>query len=207
MKNINYVINGVLAVAVLILFILQFTGKNNSPSSSGRITASSEESTITMPVAYINVDSLLENYHFSIDLNDNFVRRTENSEASYAQEARRFQTDYENYQFRLRNGAITTQQRAETEERRLQKMQQDLQALQERLTRDLMEENQRMNEQLRDTIMSHLKEYNQTKGYHIIFANTSSSLVSPILLADEAYNITAEVILFLNRKWASLGGN
>ena len=29
MKNINYVINGVLAVAVVILYIMQFSGKKN----------------------------------------------------------------------------------------------------------------------------------------------------------------------------------
>lgn len=29
MKNINYIINGVLALAVVILFVLQFTGKKN----------------------------------------------------------------------------------------------------------------------------------------------------------------------------------
>ena len=30
MKNINYVINGVLAVAVVILYIMQFSGKKES---------------------------------------------------------------------------------------------------------------------------------------------------------------------------------
>ena len=30
MKNINYVINGVLAVAVVILFVMQFSGKKES---------------------------------------------------------------------------------------------------------------------------------------------------------------------------------
>lgn len=29
MKNINYVINGVLAVAVIILFVMQFSSKKN----------------------------------------------------------------------------------------------------------------------------------------------------------------------------------
>ena len=67
MKNINYVINGVLAIAVLMLFILHFTGNNNIIPSSGTVMTTSEEHTLSMPVAYINVDSLLNNYFFFID--------------------------------------------------------------------------------------------------------------------------------------------
>lgn len=40
MKNINYVINGVLAVAVVILYIMQFSGKKES--SVTRTFASAE---------------------------------------------------------------------------------------------------------------------------------------------------------------------
>ena len=207
MKNINYVINGVLAIAVLILFILHFTGKNNSPSSSGRVMSSSEESAITMPVAYINVDSLLENYHFAIDLNEALTRKSESARANLTQEARKFESEVADWELKMRNGAFATQQRADQEQRRLLTKQEELKALDDKLSRELMEENQRVMEQLRDTVMNHLREYNQTKGYHIIFANTSPGLVSSILLADDVYNITAEVIVFLNRKWASLGGN
>ena len=64
MKNINYVINGVLSIAVLILFILYFSGGKHTIHSSGTVTALSEEHMLALPVAYINVDSLLENYYF-----------------------------------------------------------------------------------------------------------------------------------------------
>ena len=68
---------------------------------------------------------------------------------------------------------------------------------------ELMEEIQRLNIQMRDTIVSHLKEYNQVKNYHIIFSTGSSNTVNPIIFADDAYNITDEVIEFLNKKWIS----
>ena len=67
MKNINYVINGVLAVAVVILYIMQFSGKKES--SVTRTFASAGDTTALLPIAYVNVDSLLLNYNYSKDLN------------------------------------------------------------------------------------------------------------------------------------------
>ena len=55
MKNINYVINGVLAVAVVILFIMQFSDKKESTVT--KTFASGEgDTTNLLPIAYVNVD-------------------------------------------------------------------------------------------------------------------------------------------------------
>ena len=67
MKNNNaYIIGGILAVAILILYILHFTsapGKNDVKKGE-LITMMMNDSSITLPVAYVNVDSLLMNYNF-----------------------------------------------------------------------------------------------------------------------------------------------
>jgi len=207
MKNINYVINGVLAVAVLVLFILHFSGEKRAVPSSRTVMTSSEDYSSAIPVAYINVDSLLDNYIFSIDLNENLTRKSENIRANLVQQDRNLQTEVESFNYRLQNNAFATQQRLEQEQRRLQQKQADLQALAEKQSLELNEDYQRMNEQLRDTVMTHLKAFNEAKGYQIIFSNTSSTLVSPILMAEDVYNITAEFTDYLNKKWTSPGGN
>jgi outer membrane protein len=207
MKNVNYVINGVLAMAVIILFILQFSGKSKPTPFSGTMMTSPGEQTIELPVAYVNVDSLLDNYIFSIDLNDNLTRKSENIRASLVQQQRNFQAEVDNFNYRLQNQAFTSQARIDQEQRRLQQRSADLEALAEKQSLELNDEYQRINMQLRDTIMLHLKEYNKVKGYQIIYSNTSSSLVSPILWADDVYNITTEFTDYLNKKWTSIGGN
>ena len=52
MKNINYVINGVLAVAVIILFVMQFSSKKESTVAPAFTTEG--DSTNLLPVAYVN---------------------------------------------------------------------------------------------------------------------------------------------------------
>ena len=203
MKNVHYVIDGVLTIAVVILFILHFTGNKNANHSSRTAISSSEEFSSKLPVAYLDADLLLEKYFFSIDLNEQILKKREDANAYLTQQARNFQSAYESFQYRLQNNAFATQQRAEQEAQRLQRQQQELQEMEEKMQMELMEEIQRLNIQIRDTVESHLKEYNQMKGYHIIFSNGSSNTVNPIVAAEDVYNITDEAIEFLNKKWIS----
>ena len=191
-NNVNYVIQGILAIAVIILFVMYFSGKKSN-------TPAMRSATAEFPVAYINVDSLLLKYNFSIDLNEQILKKQENARANYTQKARSLQSEAEEFQYKLQNGAFATRERAEQEQQRLMKKQQELQELDSRLTQELMEQTQAMNEQLRDTVVHYLKQYNQGKGYQIIFSNTAGS---PIFLADDAYNITNEIVEYLNKRYS-----
>jgi Outer membrane protein len=202
MKNSNYVINGVLAIAVIILFILQFSGGKNDISPSSTTITSSGDYASNIPVAYFDVDALLDNYFFSIDLTEQIVKKREDANAYLTQKDRELQTAFESFQYRAQNNAFATQQRAEQEQQRLVRQQKELEETAERMNMDLMAEIQQLNEQLRDTIVNHLREYNQLKQFHIIFSSGSSNIVNPIVYANESYNITDEVIVFLNKKWS-----
>ncbi|MCC8144328.1 MAG: OmpH family outer membrane protein [Tannerellaceae bacterium] len=200
MKNINYVINGVLAVAVVILFIMQFSDKKET--SVTKTFTFGEDSTSLLPVAYINVDSLFFNYNYSKDLTEVMLKKQENSRASVNQKANSLRSEMQDFQRKLENNAFLTRERAEQEQQRLLNKQQELQELDARLAQELMTEQQQMNEQLLDTIVTQLKKFNANRGYQVIFSNTMGD---NILLADDPYDITAEVIDFLNKKYSSSG--
>lgn len=203
MKIITHLISGTLAVAMLVLFSQCDKNKPESVSTQGSTTSNGTNSDLS--IVYIDVDSLLLNYNFSIDLNEQIVRKQENARANFTQKARAFQTEAEAFQYKYQNNAFATTARAEQEHQRLQKKQQELAELEQKLAQELMEETERMNQQLRDTIVSHLREYKEQKGYRIILGNTGGS--NTIILADDEYNITGEVIEFLNKRWSSSGGN
>ena len=106
-------------------------------------------------------------------------------------EAQEFQRKYEN------NGFVSPE-RAQQEYQRIQKQQQDLQALQQKLTEELALENQKNSLQLRDSINSFLKIYNQDKGYDLIISNTG---FDNLLYANPAFNITNEIVEGLNNRY------
>ena len=202
MKNsYSYVINGVLAVAVIALFILHFTSKNGQGSSIGKDLKFTNDSSITLPVAYVNVDSLLQNYNFAKDLNESLMRKEENSRAALNQKEREFNVAAQEFQRKVQNNAFLSQDRAQQEQQRILKMQEDYQTTAQRLTQEFALEQQKLNLQLNDTIKIQLADFNATKGYQIIYSNTSSD---NILYAKEKYDITNEVIEFLNRKYGPM---
>lgn len=66
------------------------------------------------------------------------------------------------------------------------------------LTQQLVEAQQKMSEELRDTINSFLKEYNKDKKYEIILSNTASD---NIMITNDGYDITSEIIELLNKRY------
>ena len=201
MKNNNaYIIGGILAVAILILYILHFTsapGKNGVKKGE-LITMMMNDSSITLPVAYVNVDSLLMNYNFWKDLSEALMRTEENSRATLTQKERHLNTEIQRFQRNVQNNAFLSQERAEQEQQRILKMQQEYQQMAERLAQEFAVEQQKLNAELNDTVRIQMKEFNKNKGYEIIFSNTGSD---NILFANEKYDITKEVTDFLNKKY------
>jgi outer membrane protein len=198
-EKIHYVIEAALGIAVISLFVIQFSGNKRLAFADATKTDSVFVSGATMPIAFIDVDSLMENYTYSIDLNEMMTRKFENSHASLTEKMRKLQSEVADFQRKYETGSFVSRERAEAEQKRLVKKDQDLQALQAQMSQELSEEQLRMNEDLRKTILSQLREYNKGKGYQVIYGKRNDN----ILYADDAYNITGEVIDFLNRNVAS----
>ncbi len=200
MKNYtNYIISGVLAIALIILFILHFTSR----SSSGDITKKElsvllNDSSITLPVAYVNVDSLLMNYNFAKDLNESLLRKEESTRATLNQRQNQINSAAQEFDRKLRNNAFLSQERAQQEQQRILKMDQEYQQLAERLTQEFLLEQEKLNLQMEDTIKVRMVEYNRDKNYEIIFSNRTTST---ILFANDKYDITDDVVEFLNSKY------
>lgn len=199
MKQINLISNLVLAIAIVVLFVLFFNKAGNNSAATIHNGVDSGKVETTLPLAYVNLDSLLLDYNYSKDLNEQLLRKRENSQASYNQKARQFEQEAAEFQRKYENNAFLSQQRLQSEQQRLMQKQQELQKLDDRLSQELATEMQHMNEQLRDTMYSFLQVYNKDKKYHLIFSNTMSD---NIMISSDMYNITAEVVKHLNARYS-----
>jgi outer membrane protein len=200
MKNVLLISNAVLAVAVIILFVLVL-GNKPSPEAKQEVTGKNNNVTNgKLPIAYVNIDSLLLNYQFAKEANESLIKKQEDSRLTINTRARQLQTEMGEFQRKLENNAFLSRERAEQEQSRLQKKQQELQELDGKLSQQLIQVQQKMNEQLRDTINNFMKEFNQNNKYEMIISNTSSD---NILYAAKGYDITAEVTRQLNQRIAN----
>ena len=184
MKRLNYLVNGLAALALIVLFS-QCTGKADNQTATTSGQASGELT--GMKIAYVEIDTLLAQYNFCIDLNEGMVKKSENVRLTINQT-------------KVQNNAYLSQERAQQEYNRIAKLEQDLQALGNKLQSELMSENEKNSLQLRDSINAFLKEYNKTKGYSMIISNTG---FDNLLYADSIYNITKEIVDGLNARYSS----
>ena len=194
MKRLNYLVNGLAALALIVLFS-QCAGKADNQTTNASAQAAGLSG---MKIAYVEIDTLLAKYNYCVDLNEAMVKKSENVRLTLNQKAKDLDRQKQEFQTKVQNNAYLTQERAQQEYNRIAKLEQDLQNLGNKLQAELMSENEKNSLQLRDSINSFLKTYNKDKGYSLIISNTG---FDNLLYADPAFNITQEIVDGLNARY------
>lgn len=177
--------------------MLVFTQCNNEQPQAQKPVQVGCDGVKGIKIAFVDIDSLLNNYEFSITINKEMLRKEENMRLTLSEKARDLQQDIDEFQRKLENNVFATQARAEEEQNRILKKRESYERLSERLASELAAESQKNNVILRDSINSYLKEYNATQGYDLIISRVGDNL----LYANEALDITEEVIKGLNDRY------
>ena len=190
--------SSIIAAAFAVIFAGVITScSNNQPAATVAPAAVSCEAG-KLPIAYVNTDSLLTNYNFAKDLNDDLLKKTEDARANLNSQAAAFEKDMAEFNRKLQTNAFLSQERAESEANRLQKKQDQLNQLNAKLQNDLAQEQMLMNARLSDTVQAVLKEYNEVKKFELILSNT---MHDNILIDNPAYDITNELLEILNARY------
>lgn len=197
MKKVQIIIDAVLVIAIAALFVLHFTGKSCCKQGA-EATATVVEG--NLPIAYINLDSLLANYTLAQECGEQLMKKQEDARLKLNTKMRTFQNEYADFQRKIENNAFLSRERAESEANRLQRKQEELQALEEQLTQDIIAENQALNIRLADSLTNYLNEYNADGKFHLILSNQGRDNV---LTSVEGYDITEEIIDALNARYIS----
>lgn len=195
MKKAKNILKGLLALAIVFLFTQCTENKNTTPAPAAPAAGGSVEG---MKIAYVEIDSLLTKYRFWNDLNELMIQKEENIRTTLNEKAKALDAAMRDFQRKYENNGFVSQESAQQQQARLMKQQQELQQLQEKLSKELADENQKNSLQLRDSINSFLKIYNKTKGYSLIISNSG---FDNLLYADKAFDITQEIADGLNARY------
>lgn len=159
----------------------------------------SKEAVGGMKVAYVEVDSLMSQYNFCKEYTLILQKKSNNARNTLNQKGNQLQKAAANFQEKLQSNGFTSREEAERVQMALQRQQQDLQELQNRLGSELDAETAKFNEALRDSLQNFLKVYNKSKKYDIILSKAGDN----ILYAAKKYDITQDVINGLNKRYKS----
>lgn len=178
------------------LMALSLNSCNQSPKQEAeKTTAESTEN--AQKIGYVEIDTLMSQYNFCKDYTLLMNQKGENIRNTLANKERALHNQAAELQKKYESNAFTTRDQLERAQMSLAKQQQDLQALNDQLMAEFANEQNKYNNQLRDSIQAFLKEYNKSKKFDIIISKAGDNL----LYANPKYDITNNVVKGLNKRY------
>lgn len=196
MKRLPLILNIVLAVAVVALYVLHFTGIG-SPKKNSSFVGLPAGSAKGGSIFYVQIDSVLSHFNMATDLSGELQTKFNASEAEFQAKQKAYQNDVNDYQYKSQRGLITRSE-AQTTEQELYAKQQNLAKLQQDLSQDLQEKQTVMNRQVINAIMEYLKKNSAQLNYKYVLG---TSFGGNILYANDSLDITKNIITGLNENY------
>jgi len=193
MKQLSLIINVVLLALVGYLYYLYFSSKR--PIT---FIHTNKDSSINHgnKVAYIDIDSLQNNYEYYKKIKTELDRKQNAGTVEINNLQKKYQTRAMQLQ---QKGPTMNKQDQESAMKEINQMQQDLQEKKQSLDNDLFNYNSRMKEDILTRIQNYLKEYNKDGRYDYILSYEPGFM----FYKDTALNITRDVIKGLNQEYTA----
>ena len=146
----------------------------------------------------VNTDSIMEHFELVKVLKKDLEDETKKYQNELQAKSSAFETKYQNYAINVQNQVLTQTQMQNTE-RQLLSEKQTLEALSEKYTTIMMNKELSVQNEVTDSIKNATKRINDAY-YNASYVFAVSSM-SAILYANDAYDVTDEVIKVLNESY------
>ncbi|MDR2467305.1 MAG: OmpH family outer membrane protein [Prevotellaceae bacterium] len=176
------------------------TTANNTPASDNNnnnntSAASPQEKTRITDIAYIRVDSVIQNYDMYHDLRAELEKKAKKLDAEFDAKVKAWQKDMTAFNEKAEKMLLTHSQQEE-QGRQLQMRQKELmEVTAPKLREELMEEEAVMNRSINDAIQKYVDRYNADKNYSLILNG------AVVLSGNRSMDITAEILKGLNQEY------
>ena len=196
MKNLSLIISIVALAAATVFGVLYLTdGSKKSDVATEEV--SSEAAASKGDIVYIDLDRILMEYDMANDLRSVVQTKIENIQAEINRRGQKLQNEVTSFQEKLDKG-LMTRSVAEVQSQKLQQQELDFNNYAAQKEQEINEEQMVMMNQLGDAIQTFLNKYNEEKQYAMILTNSGGA---PVIVADQALNITDAVLAGLNEEY------
>ena len=187
MKSTAWIINGVLAVAIIVLFVLHFQG-GSTPTSVGGVKNSNGK------IAYFEIDSIQNNYEFFKEVKAALQAKDQENTKTLTL----LKNDYiAKYQDLQKYASSLSQVDIANRQQDLAKVEKNYAAKEQQLAAEMQEESYKRLQEVKKKIEEYLAAYNKGKQYDYIFSNNPDLMY----YKDTANDITADIIKGLNEAY------
>jgi len=204
---ISLILNGVLAIAVIVLYVLHFNGQKSSVATADG-TDTIQEAILELDslpdlgsdngaIAFIDFEELTKKYQFYKDGIANLERDFQKKEGEFVKKQQTYEENVAQYQ---QMAASFTPAVRESRERDLMAEEQKLVELRDRLRSDLADKQEKFNKDFLNKIDGYLKVLSKEKNYSYVFTYVKGNPAT-IVYAKDTLNISSQVIHALNEQY------
>lgn len=205
MKNLQNIAIAVLSVAVIFLLYKQFSADPTPVEGAPEKGAVAEKKIVLAPdsnnkfgaVAFVNTDTLLEQFDSFRKMRASFEKKREQAERELGSKAQALENEYMEVQRKIQAGTMTETLIKDAEQTLMQK-QQSLAMLREQRMNQLMEEEKNLSTRLNDQIFDYMQDYAPAHGLKYVLGYTRGG---GILYAADSLDITSAVLQGLNTRY------
>lgn len=166
--------------------------------SSTATTASTPTTATASRIVYVNTDTLLTNYDYYKDVVKEFENKRFAAENELQRRSKSFQNEVALFQRQAQAGGMS-QEQGQTKQQQLAQKEQDIMMYRDNSANALAQEQATRTDELISKIQEYLKDYNENDRYDMVIGYSKGG---GVLYAKEKMDITAEVLVGLNEKYA-----
>ena len=148
-------------------------------------------------IAYVEYDSIMSQYEFVKEKAKVLEDRANSLQQQAMSKQKAAEAAAAAFQKKLQSGGITSEAQYKSEGEKVQKMVDAAQRWANEEGMKIQEEQNKLNQILSDSLHNFIKDFNADKRYSLILTKIGDN----ILYADDALNITEEVVKGLNKRY------
>jgi outer membrane protein len=187
MKPNSWIVNGVMAVAIVVLFVLHFNS-NSTPIKSSALAAGG------VKVAYFEIDSIQNSYTFFKDVKAALQAKDVENAKQLTALKNAFAIKYQDLQ---KNGQYLSQAEIGARQQELAQLEKNYTNREQQLAAEMQEESFKRLQEVKQKIEAFLVSYNKNKEFAYIFSSNPDLMY----YKDTAYDITADIVKGLNAEY------
>ena len=187
MKPNSWIVNGVMALAIIVLFVLHFSS-NSTPIKASAMAAGG------VKVAYFEIDSIQNSYNFFKDVKAALQAKDVENAKQLTGLKNAFAIKYQDLQ---KNGQYLSQAEIGARQQELAQLEKNYTSREQQLAAEMQEESFKRLQEVKQKIEAFLVSYNKNKEFAYIFSSNPDLMY----YKDTAYDITADIVKGLNAEY------
>ena len=185
----------ILKTLTLLTLVVAMVSCNKQPSKMDGESAANEDDAKSLRIAYVEVDSIINQYEYAKLMNDSLEKMGANATTILNNKDKELERSYNSIQTKLQNNGFTSEQQYKTAVAAFEQERNNRVDLEARLSNELAQKQADFLKTLQDSLDHFLAEYNKDKKFDLILNKAT------VLYSDQKYDITQDVINGLNNRY------